>query len=97
MDEEFEKLAKSFQTKTIRNLLYVWYIVFHDHSTSPIAEKILERARQENPNLEPTFRSLVWSLRPEDVAEILKISRRQATEYVKFFRTIYKEVAGYVP
>jgi len=39
----------------------------------------------------------VQNLRPEDVAEILKISKRRAMEYVKFFRTIYKEVTGYVP
>jgi len=67
--------------------------VFHEYETNPTAEKILERAKQKQLHTALTFRNLVSNLRPEDVTEILKISKRRAKEYVKVFKTIYGEIA----
>jgi len=88
-DPAFNRLLKSVKTKVIQELLLVWYNIFYDYANSPAAAKIMERARREHPHLNMTLGTLAWSLRPEDVSEILKISKRQAYEYVKFFRTIY--------
>ncbi|MEM3719545.1 MAG: hypothetical protein QXD45_05950 [Candidatus Bathyarchaeia archaeon] len=89
---EFNKLVKSMRTKAFQKLLLVWYNVFYDYENSPSAAKIMERARQKRPHLNLTLRNLARSLCPEDVVEMLKISKRQAWEYVKFFRTIYSEI-----
>ncbi len=93
-DPEFDKLAKSIRTKTIQNLLLVWYNVFHDYASSPAAQRIVERAKGGETHLEFSFRNVVSCLRPDDVVEMLHISRRQAVEYVKFFKTIYKEICS---
>ena len=68
--------------------------MFHEYETNPTAEKILERAKQKQLHTALTFRNLVSCLRPENVAEILKISKRRAAEYVKVFKTIYREIAA---
>ncbi|MCS7114100.1 MAG: hypothetical protein N0A00_01610 [Candidatus Bathyarchaeota archaeon] len=90
-DSEFNKIVGSIQTKTIQKLLLVWYNVFHDYVNSPVAAEVLERAREKQPHLKFTLRNLAWSLQPGDVAEMLKISKKQAREYIKFFRIIYME------
>jgi len=92
-DPEFAKLTRMIQTKTLRNIPLIWYKVFHNYETNPTAEKILMRAKQKQPHITLTFRNLVSNLRPEDVAEMLEISKRRAKEYVKVFKTIYGEIA----
>lgn len=88
-DPEFNMLIRPIRSKTLQRLLLVWYNIFYDYRNSPVAAKIMEREREKEPNLSFKLRTIAWSLRPKDVAEMLKISERQAREYVKFFRIIY--------
>lgn len=88
---EFDELTRSIHTKTLQKLLLVWYNVFHDYQRSPVAAKIIERAREKQPQLDLNLRNIAWALKPKDIAEMLQISKRHAAEYVKFFRIIYSE------
>lgn len=91
-DPEFERYTRSIRTKTLRNLLLIWHNVLRDYETSPIANNIINRARQKEPWVEFTIRNLVWSLGADDIAKMLKISKRQAIDYVKVFRIIYSGI-----
>lgn len=88
-DPEFNRLIGPIRSKTLQRLLLVWYNVFYDYQNSPVAAKIMERGREKEPNLSFKLRAIAWSLQPKDVAEMLKITERQAYEYVSFFRIIY--------
>jgi hypothetical protein len=87
---EFNKLILgSVRSKVLQKLLIVWYNVFYNMKNSAVTLNAFKRAKEKNPNLIFDMGNVAYSLRPEDIMDMIHVSRRTAMEYIQVFRQIY--------
>jgi hypothetical protein len=90
---EFNKaILRSVRSKVLQKLLIVWWNIFYDLNNSTVALNAFKRAKEKNPNLIFDMGNVAYSLRPEDIMDMIHVSRRTAVEYIQVFRQIYCQV-----
>jgi len=88
-DEEFNKVILGcIRSKVLQKLLIVYWDVLYDINRSPIAKKAFERLKKKEPYVAFNRVSVAYALQPEDIMDIIKVSRRTAWEYIKALREI---------
>jgi len=88
-NERFNKyVLRSVRSKVLQKLLIVCWYFLRDWRTNPNAEKLWERGRSKNPNLRFIPSNIIAQLKPEDIMDLIQVSKRTAIEYIQALRTI---------
>lgn len=90
---EFNKvILGSVRSKVLQKLLIVWWNVFYDIHRSAVALNAFKRAEEKQPHLFFNAGNVAFCLRPEDIMDMIQVSRRTAAEYIQVFRQIYSQI-----
>lgn len=92
-DVEFNKvILGSVRSKVLQKPLIVWWNVFYDIHRSAVALNAFKRAKEKEPHLAFSLINVAYCLRPEDIMDMIQVSRRTAAEYIHVFRQIYCQI-----